>query len=100
MREQSMAFRFRSWCARRSAYAARIFRLSCAPSWCMRMVRHPDLDRRAGDLLDAQDRLAGIGANGVRNLDLLFRILADQYVGSLEGCRKHPNAGESRRAFP
>ena len=66
----------------------------------LRLVRHSDLDRRAGDLLDAQDHVAGDGAHAGRRLDLLLRVLAAQHVGGLAGHRDHPLSGRRRRAIP
>ena len=35
-----------------------------------------------------------------RHLDLLLRVLADQYVGGVEGHRHHPRSGGRGRAVP
>ncbi len=64
----------------------------------VRMVWDSNVDRRAGDLLDAADHVAGCGVYERRNLDLLFRILGAEYRGDLARHRDDQVSGRHWRA--
>ena len=64
----------------------------------MRLVRHPDLDRRPGDPSMLQILWPAASASPAVGLDLLRRFLAAQHVRDLEGHRDHPVSGRNRRA--
>ena len=64
----------------------------------LRVVRHPDLDRRAGHLLHAAHPVAGGGRHRRRHLDLLLRLLGAEHRGDLARHRHHQVPGRHRRA--
>ena len=65
----------------------------------LRMVRHPDLDRRPGHLLHAAHPLARRRAPPGGSLGLLLRLLAAEHGRDLARHRDHQVPGRHRRAL-
>ena len=66
-------------CARFVWRARRKHSRHAARAGGLRVVRHPDLDRRPGHLRNAQRAVARVGVNAFRSVGLLPRLLAAQH---------------------